>query len=593
MATRHTCPGGAALLATLMVLWTASTASAREWLRVETPNFIVFGEPSEGRLREIADEFERFREGLARVVRGAAEREPVPTIVVVFGSQRSFEPYRPRYNGKPVVLSGLFVSSTDQNIVALALDERGLALRTIFHEYAHIVIASIAREIPTWLSEGLAEYYSTFALQDDGRAAIVGLAPVEHVLRLRQESFIPHAELLEVQPSSPMYNEGRRRTVFYAQSWAVVHMLTWGQPDRSKELSRYIAETSAGTPPAVAWKQIFGDFDVNAALRQYVNRDQLKAYRIRFDDDIPSVRGSVSQPSEGDVQATLGNLLYHVGIEDEAEHRLERAVTVKPPSGNAKALLGAMRVEQGRSQEAERLLLEAAADRNDWLVQYRAASGLISLIDHVSEDKQSRIADAARQALGNVFTARPDMANALALRGTLSVESHSDFDAGLNAIQRARTLAPGREDYAFEEARLRVERTEYAEARKILEVLMTPRFHTDVRSSARKLMAKVNEVEDKQQAVYRRIREGEKRTEGRLERIDCSGPGVFFHVRAGDTLLRFSAPDLRRVEFITLRDDLQGPITCGRRDTPETVYVTWRADASSDGRVVAVEFLAR
>src|SRR5262245_16374332 len=116
--------GAATLLATAVGLCAPCSALAREWLRVETPNFVVFGEPSAGRLREIADEFERFREGLARVVPGAAEREPVPTIVVVFGSQRNFEPYRPRYNGKPVSLSGFFVSSTNENIVALAVDER-------------------------------------------------------------------------------------------------------------------------------------------------------------------------------------------------------------------------------------------------------------------------------------------------------------------------------------------------------------------------------------------------------------------------------------------------------------------------------------
>jgi tetratricopeptide (TPR) repeat protein len=581
------------VLAGVVLSSAASPASAREWLRVETPNFVVFGEPSAGRLREIADEFERFREGLARVVPGAAEREPVPTIVVVFNSQRNFEPYRPRYNGKPITLSGFFVSSSDENIVALAVDERTQALRTIFHEYAHIVITSIARELPIWLNEGLAEYYSTFALQDDGRAAIVGLAPVEHVLRLRQESLIPHGELLNVQASSPMYNEGRRRNVFYAQSWALVHMLTWGQPVRSKQLSRYIAETSAGTPADVAWKQIFGDFDVKAELRRYVNRDQLKAYRIRFDDDIASVQGSVSKPSEAEVEAALANLLHHVDAEDEAERRLEKAVLLTPHSGNARALLGAMRVRQGRPQVAERLLFEALADRSDWLVQYRAASGLVSLIDHVTEDKHSRIAETVREALDRVLAARPAMANAFALRGTLAVESRSDLDAGLQAIQRARSLAPGREDYAFEEARLRVERSEYDDARQILKALMTPRFHTDVRANARKLLEQVDDIATKQQAVYRKVRDGETRTEGRLERIDCSGPGVSFHVLTHDRLFRFWAPDITQVEFITLREDLLGPITCGRRESPENVYVTWRRHDASDGRVVAIEFLAR
>jgi tetratricopeptide (TPR) repeat protein len=586
-------PVGVIVFLAALALSSASPAFAREWLRVETPNFVVLGEPSEGRLREVAAEFERFREGLARVVPGAAQREPVPTIVVVFGSQRSFEPYRPRYNGKPVSLSGLFVSSTDQNIVALALEERGQALRTIFHEYAHIVIASIAREIPVWLSEALAEYYSTFALEANGRSAIVGLAPVEHVIRLRQEALIPHNELLQVQTTSPMYNEGRRRNVFYAQSWAVVHMLTWGQPDRSKQLSQYIAETAAGTPPDVAWTQIFGNFDVNAELRRYVNRDQLRAYRIKFDDDITTVPGAVSRPSEADVQATLADLLHSVEAGDEAESKLEKAVVLTPPSGNARALLGALRIRQGRTQEAERLLLEAAATRSDWLAQYRAASGLISLIDHVADDKRPSVADAARQALEHVLASRPDMANALALRGTLSVESQSDFDVGLKAIERARSLAPGREDYAFEAARLHVEREEYDQARRILEALSSPRFHKDVRANARKQLDHVNAVENSQLAVFRKLREGEKRTEGVLERIDCSGPGVSFHVRVADVILRFSAPDLGRVDFVSLRPELQGPVTCGRRDAPEKVYVTWRADNASDGRVVAIEFLAR
>ena len=80
------------------------------------------------------------------------------------------------------------------------------------------------------------------------------------------------------------------------------------------------------------------------------------------------------------------------------------------------------------------------------------------------------------------------------------------------SAQRARSLAPGRDDYAFEEARLRVERTEYEEARRILKELMTWRFHKDVRANARKLLEQVDDFAAKQQSVYRRVREGEKRT---------------------------------------------------------------------------------
>ena len=140
------------------VLLAAAPAEAAEWTRVETPNFIVYGETGERRVREVAEEFERFRDALARVIPGAGTPAAVPTVVVVFGSARSFEPYIPRYNGKPIRLSGYFFASDDMNIVALADGDREHSLRTIFHEYVHVVIDNLSRAMPVWLNEGLAEY---------------------------------------------------------------------------------------------------------------------------------------------------------------------------------------------------------------------------------------------------------------------------------------------------------------------------------------------------------------------------------------------------------------------------------------------------
>ena len=120
----------AALVACLLL--SAAPAGAAEWVRVESPNFIVFGETAEGRVREVAEEFERFRDALGRVIPGADTPAAVPTVVVVFGSTRAFAPYVPRYNGKPIPLGGYFFSSDDMNIVAFADGKRDEVLRTIF-----------------------------------------------------------------------------------------------------------------------------------------------------------------------------------------------------------------------------------------------------------------------------------------------------------------------------------------------------------------------------------------------------------------------------------------------------------------------------
>jgi hypothetical protein len=45
-----------------------------------------------------------------------------------------------------------------------------------------------------------------------------------------------------------------------------------------------------------------------------------------------------------------------------------------------------------------------------------------------------------------------------------------------------------------------------------------------------------------------------------------------------------------RIDFITYRDDQTGVITCGAREPPERVYVTWR-QKDKTRQIVAVEFL--
>ena len=57
------------------------------------------------------------------------------------------------------------------------MDGKSDALAAVFHEYAHVVIANTTRNLPMWLSEGLAEYYSTYELGKNGREGYTRAAP--------------------------------------------------------------------------------------------------------------------------------------------------------------------------------------------------------------------------------------------------------------------------------------------------------------------------------------------------------------------------------------------------------------------------------
>ncbi len=81
----------------------------------------------------------------------------MPTIVIVFPNDRAFTPFKPNFQGKTVDIGGLFVARQDINYIAIVADGDPRRLPIVFHEYAHLVIANIGRNVPVWLGEGLAE----------------------------------------------------------------------------------------------------------------------------------------------------------------------------------------------------------------------------------------------------------------------------------------------------------------------------------------------------------------------------------------------------------------------------------------------------
>lgn len=610
---------GRLLTALLVVLALGAAAPPPQgaWVRVETRNFIVFGSHGERRLREVAAEFERFREALSRIIPSAATPAAVPTIVVAFGTERAFAPYRPRFNGKPISIGGYFFATEDTNLVAFADVERAESLRTIFHEYVHLVLVNNFHAIPTWLSEGLAEYYSTFRVESGGRA-VLGAPIFAHMQLLSRTRPLSVDELLAVTRESAVYNEGNRRSVFYAQSWALVHMLMSKGPTGFADLDRYARLVEQGTPSRTAWRTVFGDGEMGDAIRRYMQRDSVSGTMVRFDRELPSVRGDVSAVSEADTQATLADLLRRVAPFEEASAAFERALTIAPPSARARALYAlhlldrgdTPRLDRGDSARARSLLLEAAAARDDWLVQYHVATGLG--LRPNGDDREAL--DAARDAVSRTLEARAELPNALAVRARLAATERTQLDAALADIRRARELAPGRDDYSLFEGSILLRRGELIAARSILETLEKPGSTDAVRDAARAGIVQVDRAERAAAdriailegrkpaardggeprtgpAVRYRVTEGdEERIEGLLERIACTADGIQLHVSTAAATERFDANTLESIAFVSYRSDLDPTIRCGARTPPDRVYVTLKK-GPAPRHVVAVEFI--
>ena len=150
-------------------------------------------------------------------------------------------------------------------------------------------------------------------MDEGGQRAVVGRLIPSHLQLLNERRHLSIAELLAVETSSASYNEGERQSLFYAQSWALVHMLVSGAPNRASLLAKYGRLVADGTPSLDAWQQVFADQNISRELERYVSQDVMKGVAFRFDQNIPQVRSYSSQVSAGDAEALLGDLLRRAG----------------------------------------------------------------------------------------------------------------------------------------------------------------------------------------------------------------------------------------------------------------------------------------
>lgn len=608
--------------------FSAAAPAAAAWHRVDSPNFIVTGDVNVRDLRRIAAQFEAFHDALSRIFGAKTTSAPVPTVVVVFPNAEALEPYRPGSRR----LLGWASADRDVNYIGM-LNAGELTDRVIFHEYTHLMLANTVARVPLWLNEGLAEFYSTFTLTDGGRRAQVGLPIVEHLRGLNGSIKIPLAELLRVDYKSPRYNEDSRAGDFYAESWALIHMLLNEQPSRMADLGHYLRQVGDGADETQAWEQVFGTTRTENALRLYIKRQILGTVVVTFPEKVASLAPAETPMSEADAAGFLGALQLRVHGANAAAKLVEPALAREPANALVNSVMARIDfVRHDTGATVKRLM--AAAAPNDWFAAYLDGLTLseATRLDQLAGDAVGRDAALARAValLDQVRHDHTELANVLAELAKIELEHDTAPTAAARTnIERARELAPGRIDYVLTHAQLFAQTREFAKARAVVGPLMTPAYPEDIRNSARRLMGELVDLEQALTAgpvpdprsgsvavpdadagrprtgarggrfvpEYRTVQPGERRLDGVLERIDCptGRPAVFFVRVAGGSGASGNAVQLEgtmsNVEFLSYRDDLAGGVTCGPRD-PLHVYVTVR-EATPKPIVVAVEFLPR
>lgn len=617
----------AAALAVVVALEAAPSAQ-NNWRRIDSPNFVAIGDLSASSLRDIVVKFEGFREILGRLHGPRMVSSPVPTVIIVFPTEYEMGPFRPKFNGKPVDVAGLFVPGRDVNYISMLSNENPDNLRVVFHEYTHLLARNSGQQLPVWLSEGLAEYYSTFQPLKGGREAIFGDVVGYHIQQLNNTVLIPIAELLTIDHNSSLYNEGSRRSVFYAETWALVHMILRADPSRAEQLSAYVDRVSHGAEPLAAWQDAFAGINMDVELDHYIRQQSFRAVKYAFGDTVARLNAPAVSMTPSDVQGFLADFQTEQRDYDAAKARLAEVTKRDPSDARASVTTARMSLMQGRPQDVGDRL-RTMAPPGDWFLAYLAGT---TLADQVSRTTSSpSAADIA--AVENFFAvarkAGHELPNAVARAAELELRAEpvptTDTET---ALGRARQLAPGRDDYAFLHAQMLVRMKQFENARAVLGSLLAS-GSPPVRENARRMMGTIVEYEAAMAAgkpapsvltppgdtlpsaarstsfekvmpptimpAYRQMKPGEQRIEAIYEKSECVvGKGITFYFKAGDQVVTATAAKFDDVEFVTFREDLTGTITCGAAKEPMKVYLTWKPGQVAGSRIaVAIEFLPK
>jgi tetratricopeptide (TPR) repeat protein len=476
------------------------------WRSVRTNNLFVIGNADPENLRQVALWLEFIHGSFARLVSRRALDFSVPTTVIVFRDEVSFLPFKPLYQGRPANVSGYFQPGDDVNYIAISLNSGDRdPFATAFHEYVHLHLRESAPGIPLWLNEGLAEFYGS--LQFSGGEALQG-APIAHYARmLRNRELLPLTTLFSIGNNSPHYNEQDKSGIFYGQSWALVHylMLGAGGPggNRQEQFRRFLQLVSRGDGADKALENAFG-MSVAAAetgLEDYVRRGEFMAQRIAIGNGLQASTSYTAMQrsalSEGEANYYLGDLLLHLGREQDAERYFKQAIALEPGFTPAYASLGQLSVQRQSYAEAKKYLQLATASPQSYLTHYLYAYALsregVNSSGQVSDYSRENVVVMRDQLLRSIKL-RPDFAPALYLLALVDLVADEQLDEAEAMARKARQLAPSKAGYAMLLAHVYVRRSNDEAARQLLEPL-TRDSDAAVRNEAQSLLDSLNQTD--------------------------------------------------------------------------------------------------
>jgi len=343
--------------------WSKANAGD-SWIQVTSPHFTVVSNAGEKEARRIANQFEEIRSVFHLVLPTLRVDSGRPLTVIAVKNEDSMKAFLPDYwAGKDRVRpAGLFVPGFDESFAVLRTDVTGSAensYHSLYHEYTHSILRLNFSALPVWLDEGLAEFYGNTVVTDN--EVQIGRPSGNQVALLRRSSLIPVDQLMSADRRSPFYNEQDRASIFYAESWALVHYLALDdEAVKQQYLYEYLKAWDETRDGEEAARRAFKDLkQFQARLENYIRQPAFNFRhgkpQAKFSPNDYTVR-SITPAEAMVVQA---DFFQHFGHANDGRRLLKQAQEAGPNLAALHACLGYDNYVQYNNDEAEQEFKQA------------------------------------------------------------------------------------------------------------------------------------------------------------------------------------------------------------------------------------------
>ncbi len=360
------------LVAALLFAIPARAGDQPTWLEIHSAHFTVITDAGEKKGREVAFRFEQMRAVFSNLLTKDRLNQPVPLTILALKNDKSFYQVAPLRQGQPITVPGFFLPGEDQDFIVLNVFEDE-PWRAVAHDFAHMLLNYNYPPAQGWFDEGLAEYFSSIRL--DNKTVEIGgdpeLQPTtsQDLLGNQRETNPPKSltellgaqvwlslpDLFSMKHDTESYNEGTHHTLYYAESWMVMHYLL--HEKRLPETGAYFGLVlNQHVPVEQAIQQAYGmsAAEMEKAVKDYFHS---QAALLTALDNARQTKRDAQYPANAARPEQAFRFPTPVGPEDSA-------INSKPlPDADAQGVYAGIQTRIPERREAGLKTLQALATR--------------------------------------------------------------------------------------------------------------------------------------------------------------------------------------------------------------------------------------